>query len=80
MILWSIKKLQLLEDDASRWLRANALREYLDGLEKSSYGAGVPTEQQVIYLQWARAKADWLDPLTSQPDKLMDLDIEILSF
>ena len=74
------KKLQLLEDDASRWRRANALREYLDGLEKSSYGAGVPTEQQVIYLQWARAKADWLDPLTSQPDKLLDRDIEILSF
>ena len=74
------KKLQLLEDDANRWRRANALREYLDSLEKNIYGTGVPTEQQVIHLQWARAKAAWLDPFANQSDRLLDLHIEISRF
>ncbi|MGE8152038.1 hypothetical protein ACQKP5_12405 [Pseudomonas vancouverensis] len=73
------KKLQELEDDANNWRRASALREYLDGLEKSIYGAGAPTEQQVAYLRWARAKADWLDPLNLQADELLDHPIDIPS-
>lgn len=73
------KKLQELEDDANNWRRASALREYLDGLEKSTYGTGVPTEQQLAFLQWARAKADWLDPLTLQADELLDHPMDITS-
>ena len=57
------KKLQRLEDDANNWRLANVLREYLVDLEKVTYRAGAPTEGQLAYLDWAKAKADWLDPL-----------------
>jgi len=71
------KKLQRLEDDANNWRRANVLRQYLIELEKKTYGSGVPTQEQLAYAQWARAKADWLDPLTHRADELLDLSIEI---
>lgn len=70
-------KLQRLEEDAHHWRRANALREYLVELEKVTYGAGAPTQVQLAYLQWAKAKADWLDPFIHKSDGLLDLDIKI---
>jgi hypothetical protein len=71
------EKLQRLEEDAHHWRRANALREYLVELEKVTYGAGAPTQVQFAYLEWAKAKADWLDPLIHKSDGLLDLDIKI---
>lgn len=71
------ENLRRLEDDANNWRRANALREYLVDLEEVTYCAGAPTQVQLAYLQWAKAKADWLDPLTHTPDELLDLDIKI---
>ncbi|KJZ36666.1 hypothetical protein VC33_15825 [Pseudomonas fluorescens] len=70
-------KLQRLEEDAHHWRRANALREYLVELEKVTFGAGAPTQVQFAYLQWAKAKADWLDPLIHTSEELLDLDIKI---
>jgi hypothetical protein len=71
------EKLQRLEEDAHHWRRASALREYLVELEKVTYGAGAPTQVQLAYLQWAKAKADWLDPFIHKSDGLLDLDITI---
>jgi len=71
------ENLQRLEDDANNWRRANALREYLVDLEKVTYHAGAPTQVQLAYLEWAKAKADWLDPLVVPEDRLLDQTIDI---
>lgn len=71
------ENLQRLENDANNWRRANALREYLVDLEKVTYRAGAPTQVQLAYLEWAKAKADWLDPLVVQEDRLLDQTIDI---
>jgi len=38
---------------------------------------GSVSEQQRTFRAWARAKADWLDPLVAQPDAILDQKIEI---
>jgi len=35
------------------------------------------SDQQQMFLAWARAKADWLDPLVAQPDAILDQKIKI---
>ncbi|WP_347909855.1 hypothetical protein [Pseudomonas grandcourensis] len=72
-------RLLQLEDDADAWRRATVLREYLDAFEQATLLRGGLNAEQLIYLQWARAKADWLDPLINRVDALLDLQMEPLS-
>jgi hypothetical protein len=72
-------RLRQLEVDADAWRRATELREYLDAFEQATLLRGGVNAEQLIYLQWARAKADWLDPLINRVDALLDLRMEPLS-
>lgn len=44
--------------------------------DAQSSGHGLRVDQQE-YLTWARAKADWLDPLLDVSDPILDRDIRI---
>lgn len=69
------QRLRQLERHARNWRRAALIRDYISAAEAQQQGA-MPLEQRQ-YLDWARAKADWLDPLVRAPDELLDLRIEL---
>ncbi|MRK21539.1 hypothetical protein [Pseudomonas sp. JG-B] len=69
------QRLRQLEIQARNWRRALLIRDYIAAAELQQHGE-MPVEQRQ-YLDWARAKADWLDPLVRAPDELLDLQIEI---
>ncbi|MFJ5296844.1 hypothetical protein ACIQAL_09995 [Pseudomonas sp. NPDC088368] len=70
------KRLATLESDAQNWRRAQAIRDYLDALERSSISVPKATDR-TDYVQWARAKADWLDPLIGDVTDILDEDIKV---
>lgn len=65
-------RLEELETQATRWERAERLRNYLRAMENAVNGSGHdPVERQAL-IDWGRAKADWLDPLVARPDDILD--------
>ena len=65
---------QMLKD-SRRWRDAELFREYINQIEQKAILEGKLTEDIMQWIQWARKKADWLDPLLSEPDEwLTDVD------
>ena len=71
------EKLEALKVDALRWQQAQVIRSYLLAMENRAVGGSGLNDEQRAYLLWARAKADWLDPLVVAPDPLLDQEIRI---
>lgn len=72
------QKLKELRAAARRWQEAQLIRAYLDAVEQADLVRGDgSSEAQRAYLHWARAKADWLDPLVDAPDPLLDQVIQV---
>ncbi|MCY1298668.1 hypothetical protein D9M70_481640 [compost metagenome] len=71
------QRLQQLACEARAWQRASGIRAYLHAMERCAVQAGGLSDAQQQYLAWARAKADWLDPLIRAPDELLDRRIDI---
>ena len=71
------KKLEQLIYDAQRWQQAEAIRAFLHAQEADALKTGAISDQQSSHLVWARAKADWLDPLVRRPDAVLDQKIDI---
>lgn len=67
-----LSKFKALEFGAENWKRANQLREYIDAVERHAIANGGLTPEKVTWLEWARAKADWIDPLISVCDPILD--------
>ena len=61
------------ESDADSYERAQRLRAYADVLERNASGmaGGIPSETKA-WLEWAKAKADWVDPLVQVSDIILD--------
>lgn len=55
--------------DSHRWQQAQLLREYVKQVEEKAIAEGKPMKEIIEWLQWVRKKADWLDPLISEPDE-----------
>jgi hypothetical protein len=61
------------EDDADNFEKAQRLRAYADELERKSLAVpGNCTPETKEWLEWARAKADWVDPLVHVSDVILD--------
>lgn len=71
------KRMMTLLREAKQWKRATLLREYLDAKERLSLAGGGVTEDVAEELRWGRAKADWLDPLVSAEDPVLDQVIQL---
>jgi len=71
------QKLAQLIEDAQRWQQAETIRAFLRAQEAHGQQMGGLSDQQQTFLAWARAKANWLDPLVMQPDAILDQQIKI---
>ena len=58
--------------DASRLQRANRLREFIAAVEDRAHHDGEPTPEKLQWIEWAKAKADWIDPLVRRSDPILD--------
>ena len=66
-------KFKKLEDDARNYERASRLRIYADVVERRAESDPNGMTPDVLeWLAWARAKADWLDPLIEVSDPILD--------
>lgn len=61
-----------LETEATKWERATRLRAYVDAVEHAATLKGELTDELVDWIDWARAKANWLDPMIRVSDLILD--------
>lgn len=71
------EKLGQLKTQAQNWMQADTIRAYIDVLEKRALVSGSLSKALAAHIAWARAKADWLDPLVLAPDSILDQEIFI---
>lgn len=57
---------------AERLHKTNILRQYISTYEEFIQKGGEMNEEIASQIQWAKDKADWLDPFISKEDKYMD--------
>lgn len=55
--------------ESHRWKEAETLREYIDQIDQKAISGNSLTEEMQSWLEWARGKADWFDPLINKPDE-----------
>jgi len=68
-------------EKASRWQRANNLRNYIEAFERNRKSTNALTEENKSWLLWANKKVDWYDPFIETGDDLLnDVDRNTLSF
>ena len=61
-----VDKLQALENEAADFERACRIRAYVAAVGSKSE----LTEEEIAWIQWANAKADWLDPTVAAKDQI----------
>jgi hypothetical protein len=61
-----------LETDAEKWEQAKRLRDYVNAVEHNALTDGALSSDVISWITWARAKADWLDPLIQVSDPILD--------
>ncbi len=66
------RQLRSLLRDASRLQRANRLREFIAAVEDRARHDSELTPEKLQWIEWAKAKADWLDPLVRRCDPILD--------
>lgn len=67
-----LKKFKNMLLSATRWHKAENLRNYIKELEVKALGSGGISDELMNWLEWARQKADWYDPFTDAKDDLLD--------
>ncbi len=63
-----LSEFKLLFIRASRLHQANIIRDYIVSVEGKSMQNGELTEENIKWLEWARQKVDWYDPLINKED------------
>ena len=68
-----LEELRLLEQAASDWDKAQKIRRFADNMEDKINDVACKDNRVKLtnWLEWARKKADWLDPLTEKEDELL---------
>lgn len=66
------ERFKQLEASVADWERATRLRSFADAVETAARLVGDLSADKVTWLAWARAKADWLDPLIQVSDPILD--------
>lgn len=67
-----LERFKQLKVSAKYWQRAIQLRAFADAAEASAKLKGELSSEQMEWLAWVRAKADWLDPLIQVSDPILD--------
>lgn len=66
------KRLGALRREAACFRRARELRDYIAAVEDAARRAGELSPERLEWIDWARAKADWIDPLNRISDVVLD--------
>jgi len=66
------ERFKQLEEQANNWERASKLRAYVAAVEMRAKVEGRLSTELIKWVAWARAKADWLDPLILVSDAILD--------
>lgn len=66
------KEFGRLETAASNWERARRIRGYVEAFEQDAHMRSDYSLELKQWVAWARAKADWLDPLIVVSDPILD--------
>ena len=75
MVDWEeLKEFKGLFTMAERLHKTNILRQYISSYEQFVIEQGEMDDEVSAHLQWAKEKADWLDPFISKEDKYLDKD------
>lgn len=61
-----------LEEKAVSWERATRLRTYVEAVQRVALSESSLGQDMLEWIAWARAKADWLDPLIEVCDPILD--------
>lgn len=67
-----IKSFQQLVRDAGRWKESEIVREYINKKERQALDEGGMTDELSAWIEWARKKVDWYDPIVSAHDEWLD--------
>lgn len=65
-----LKLFKELLSKAICWQQSKFIRDFITGLEKQEDSGNNPDRQN--YIQWAKKKVDWFDPLIKGEDDLLD--------
>lgn len=65
-------KFKEIDEDAINWERAIRIRSFVDAKERKATMDGELPPDLSEWLKWARAKADWIDPLIPVSDPVLD--------
>lgn len=65
-------QLRELHRDAARYRKAEMLRRYIDAFEANASRDGPLTPEDRTWVEWTRAKADWIDPFVKASDVVLD--------
>ncbi len=57
---------------AKRYDEVKQLRDYISVVERNEQDKGTMTDELHAWLDWARKKTDWYDPLIQREDELLD--------
>ena len=57
---------------AERFRKTNILREYINAFENHAIEDGETDDELLAKIQWAREKADWLDPFIAKKDNYLN--------
>ena len=66
------RQLRALFRDASLLQRANRLRGFIAAVEDRAHRDGELTQEKQQWIEWAKAKADWIDPRVRRSDPILD--------
>ena len=66
------ERLRRLLRDAVRLERANRIRTLVAAVEARAETTGSLGQEQRDWIDWARAKADWIDPVIRASDPILD--------
>lgn len=74
------RKLEQLEKYALQWDKSQQIRRFVDSVELrlGEIEDGEQREKLASWIQWAREKADWLDPLRDKEDEILGKGKSIL--
>jgi len=66
-----LKDFQDLLHRANRWQQARVLREYIYEVEANAEENGSLSDELNNWIDWARKKADWYNPLVMREDDIL---------
>ena len=58
--------------DSARWQQTVQLRAYIEHIGQKATENNQLTQELQVWLDWIKAKADWLDPLVKSPDPWLE--------